>query len=108
MSEATKFTPGPWRANRNDFYWEIQSEAHGQIGDACASNVIFVDGVEMAQADAFVIAEANARLMAAAPDMLTALKEVVASLSGRVHSTPALSALVKAELVIAKAEGTQP
>lgn len=44
--------------------------------------------------------EANARLIAAAPQMLEALVAVVEALNGRVHSNPALASLLKAEAAI--------
>jgi hypothetical protein len=50
-------------------------------------------------------AKANLTLISAAPDMLAALREVVGTLTGRVHSHPALAALESAEAAIAKAEG---
>ena len=67
----TQHTPGPWVAIKNSCYWEIRSSPsdydYEQVGDACASK--FIGG----QADN-LIAEANARLMAAAPELLEALK----------------------------------
>lgn len=57
-----------------------------------------------------VIAEedANGRLIAAAPDMLAALKAVTAALNGRVHFNPPPAALRDAAQAIAKAEGRWP
>jgi hypothetical protein len=64
-------TPGPWFPVQNQHYWEIRTRngdhAGEQIGDACSSN--------------FLIAgpngEANARLMAAAPDLLNFARQVL-------------------------------
>lgn len=64
-------TPGPWFPVQNECYWEIRTcndrFAGEQIGDACSSN--------------FLIAgpngEANARLMAAAPNLLAFAKQVL-------------------------------
>lgn len=47
----------------------------------------------------------DASVLDAAPAMLEALKTLAEVLNGRVHSQPALSALIRAEEVIAKAEG---
>lgn len=47
-----------------------------------------------------------ARLHAAAPELLEALRNVVSALNGRVHSTSALSALEAACAAIAKATGS--
>jgi hypothetical protein len=67
----SQHTPGPWFPVRNEYYWEIRTVAERcagkQIGDACASK-FFNDGQH---------AEANARLMAAAPDLLDFAKQVV-------------------------------
>lgn len=38
-------TPGPWRAVRNSVFWQIDSDTHGQIGDTCSSQFIFIDGL---------------------------------------------------------------
>lgn len=63
------FTPGPWFPTPNDHYWEIKLEdfVHSLgVGDACQSK--FLDGVKDG-------GEANARLMAAAPDLLALAKQ---------------------------------
>lgn len=111
----TAHTPGQWTAIRNEHYWEISSDAHGQIGDACASKFIHVNGKQLSPEDAEPIAAANARLMAAAPDMFEALRDVVtfASLyNGKMEDTlgdEALAALGETALaVLTRAEGRQP
>ena len=67
----SEHTPGPWFPVRNEYYWEIRTGSDRfegiQIGDACSSK-FFNDGQH---------AEANARLMAAAPDLLEFAKQVV-------------------------------
>lgn len=71
-------TPGPWWPVRNNHYWEIRSRAHGQIGDTCASETLYNEnGIEIESAG---IPEANARLMAAAPTMLEALRSAESAL----------------------------
>jgi hypothetical protein len=64
-------TPGPWFSVRNEHYWEIRTASDrfegSQIGNACSSEFVN-DGQH---------AEANARLMAAAPDLLDFAKKVV-------------------------------
>lgn len=57
-------TPGPWSANYNGVYWQVDCE-NEQIGDVCASKHL----------DAGDNQEANARLIAAA---LTQHAELIA------------------------------
>lgn len=55
-----------------------------------------------------ITSRANAELIAAAPEMLEALRLVVANLKAHGNATPLLfGALVKAELAVAKAEGSE-
>ena len=68
MSNA-KYTPAPWSANWNGSYYQIDTETEGQIGDACASQ--FIEG----NTDK---GKANARLIAAAPEVWEALEDVMA------------------------------
>jgi len=64
-----KHTPGPWRVANNGYYLEIRttSEESAQIGDVCSSK-FWNDGKH---------AEANAKLIAAAPQMLEALRAIM-------------------------------
>ena len=69
-----KYTPGPWKAVKNSTYWEIRKVAQkkgdydDQIGDACATGCrVDSDGYHGEEE------EANARLMASAPELLRAL-----------------------------------
>jgi hypothetical protein len=67
----TKHTNGPWEAVRNTAFWEIVPVNAGQdgvpfhVGDVCASAPGEPDSG---------LQEANARLIAAAPDLLEALR----------------------------------
>lgn len=70
----TTAAPGPWTASNNGHYWQIDSERDGQIGDACAS---LYDGT--GEPKNWKLCEANARLMAAAPDILAALTAILAN-----------------------------
>ena len=64
-------TPGPWRSN------DFSSSVYGYIfGDNQAICRVFLDGDEC---------EANARLIAAAPDLLDACKKALYALKGREH-----------------------
>ena len=70
----SKHTPGPWNFRRNDYYWEFGNE-EVQLGDVCASQCTD-PGKE----------EANARLIAAAPDLLEACRVASALLKGAPRS----------------------
>jgi hypothetical protein len=93
MSEATKFTPGPWR-------YQEESDAYTHI--VRAGEHYFV--CQLPQ-DTSGKAEANARLIAAAPDMLTILNECADFVQPFNRASDLLDRI---EAVIAKAEGTQP
>ena len=105
-------TPGPWRAFRNHVYWEIRTasaEWEGQqIGDACASGHMFRRGERVADHG-----EANARLMAAAPELLAALLDLIApcagftehDLQGRIDLSMPARKVLAARQAIAKAGG---
>lgn len=108
MTETTEFSPGPWSARHNDHYWEIGSEAHGQIGDACASNHIYVDGKELPEDQCERIAEANARLSAASPELYGCLNEAinyVAAHAAITNDEPASALLSRCTAALAKARG---
>jgi hypothetical protein len=66
----SEHTPGPWLAARNQSYWEIIPKNKREndpfaIGDVCPSDPENPDSG---------LQEANARLIAAAPEMLEALE----------------------------------
>lgn len=105
-----RHTPGPWRAQRNNAFWEIApAEGAGvgdvpfRIGDVCASAPDLPDGG---------LQEANARLIAAAPELLEALTEIRDEIARapyvvRSHflETGALVIWERAWRAVAKAEG---
>ena len=64
MSES-KHTPGPWEPYRNPSYWEVRAKG-GEVASICPSKYSFGIDAEIA----------NARLIAAAPDLLAALEEI--------------------------------
>ena len=72
----SKHTPGKWYAFWNENFWQINTESDEFqdmcIGDVCESSEIF-DRDHKAHDHA----EANARLIAAAPDLLEALEEFI-------------------------------
>lgn len=79
-------TPGPWRSN------DFSSSVYGYIfGDSQAVCRVFLDGDEC---------EANARLIAASPDLLDALQYAV-------KQVPELATVPGIAAAIAKATGEQ-
>ena len=71
----TAHTPGPWYAVRNSAFWEVNPQREYEddhipytVADCCASDPRNPDGG---------LQEANARLIAAAPDLLEALEAAV-------------------------------
>lgn len=88
-------TPGPWFSVKNNCYWEIRTEDRNhegeQIGDACSSK--FIDGH-----DDNPVAEDNARLMAAAPELLEALQGMLEVYGVREVSPNNNATLVEVEL----------
>ena len=72
MGGEAKFTPGPWKAVRNSSYWQINSlhpDFMGQqVGDACTSSWMRKGGLDSPLESH---EEANAHLIAAAPDLMS-------------------------------------
>ena len=95
---ANKHTPGPW-----SFYTEPQPNGCPVVG----SNglLICMLGHSVRMADQKEIALANARLIAAAPELLEALKDI---LSNCLDSDGLSRAYENARAAIAKATGVQP
>lgn len=97
MSE-NKHTPGPWQVefahtqqSSGIVYWQVHDGS-----DAIACNQFCAAGN----------AEANARLIAAAPDLLGALKEILESPESQENSYDCFQGLKDlARAAIAKAEG---
>jgi hypothetical protein len=91
----SKHTPGPWVARRNVAFWEVAPESIKfdgpyKIGDVCASDPERPDGG---------LQEANAKLIAAAPDLLEALQYVAARLreiDGQIEEDVVYKAIKKA------------
>ncbi len=94
-------TPAPWTADgyHNEYYASISVKAGGR-GVCAISSAIKRPGAESA---------ANARLIAAAPDLLAALEELLPaaarSIQGTTDGEPILQA---ARAALAKATGDKP
>ena len=96
-----KFTPGPWHANWTRLNgkaigFHVADETHGSIRPICE----FYDGTEAMPPEEV---EANARLIAAAPELLEALTDCVEHMHWTQPQGEA--ALKKAKAAIAKATG---
>ena len=88
-------TPGPWHAVSNGRYIEInigESQYDPSIAECCPSKFSFNEDVE----------KANARLIAAAPDLLEAL-ELALFVRGTSDDTSAVR--IKMEQALKKAKG---
>ena len=93
----TQHTPAPWSSHWNKYYFEINSERDGLIGDACASQ--FIEG----NTDK---GKANAQLMAAAPEMLKALEEIIFLVeNGHINISGIQSQYQKIRETVVKAKG---
>ena len=99
---ADTHTPGPWTMDS-----EFGTAIMGSNGVTVCAVLNAVNATKRQKPVPLDLNEikANARLVVTAPDMLAALKDVVAALDGRVHSQPALKALANASEAIAKATG---
>ena len=98
----TKHTPGPWILDEESIdLLDFELETHRIWINADGMHIGYVDGPRTEER------KANARLIAAAPDLLEALKEIVKSLADQddegmiEHVDP----MIKARAAIAKATG---
>ena len=97
IAPSVAHTPGPWAfVKAGSFGWNIRGTWHGEPN----SQLAYVDaGVCQTRGPFTDENTANARLIAAAPDLLAALKAVVAV------SNRKTDAYTRAYAAIAKAEG---
>lgn len=81
---STKHTPGPWFCSEHRFkeYGDLDLCSHtvtaGREDDPCLHLATIIS-------DCVVESQANARLIAAAPELLDALEEVMDEISGRIE-----------------------
>lgn len=98
----SKHTPGPWTAHLIGYQWEPRIH-----DDGTGTLLAVVGNAETDYQDARCVWEANADLMAAAPDLLNACASVWAYLADT--DDPKLRALAdECRTAIAKAEGPTP
>lgn len=93
----TKHTPGPWNFAKSDIDGRYSIYGNGPLAYCGDTGAVNGDG------------EANARLIAAAPDLLVALKALVGEADlGEVDLDDDRAKLEQARAAIAKATGDQP
>lgn len=68
-----KHTPGPWRINEK-YKWQFVEGGRGYESSIC-----MIDGMPYPSEKPGPVMRANARLIAAAPDLLEALEKIAAS-----------------------------
>ena len=98
----TKHTPGPWKAARNSAFWEVVKPWPGQTLEEAND---YSPSVAHAWGTTEQEAEANASLIAAAPELLEALNELANGYSGNRWDVGIALRLKKARSAIAKATG---
>ena len=116
MSESNKFTPGPWAViNRTGVFSELGAESgDGAKADPtdgwtiadCSAGCTLLNGdyVELG----FAVQQANAKLIAAAPDLLEALENLLQAFDGAFAGAYGRGPLyIAANSAINKARGKQ-
>ena len=107
----SKHTPGPWEARRVNYQeWDIDRLGSVPLlGFAGWEGMATVYGCDDQPEEGALVAEANARLIAAAPDLLESLKSCEKQLTAlsfkSAHVGDVLKALREARAAIAKATG---
>lgn len=103
MLVINKYTPGPWEAKFGvGAGWSVSkaNERPGYTGHAPICSMAWfqfpIEGIITEE-----ISEANARLIAAAPELLKSLKEILSM----IDSSPTMRSIIMAKEAIAKAEG---
>ena len=75
----TTFTPAPWTARESEFYPTVEAlqrpKSEARNGNTLIANICAING------------KANARLIAAAPDLYQALRDVIANAPVEVSET---------------------
>jgi hypothetical protein len=94
-----KHTVGPWQAILNGVEWQVNSMS-AEFPDACVADAFESSEIYDVDGNVHDHGEANARLIAAAPDLLEALEALVSADSVTMHS-----AMIRAESAIKKARG---
>ena len=93
----TKYTPGPWTADSLNCVWRGGPDINGVLVANCNNS-------KMPTAAHPEQATANARLIAAAPDLLAALQELVAEEDGDFHNSTEGFNMARAAIAKARAD----
>jgi hypothetical protein len=97
-------TPGPWEVVHAEHGIVVRTESPTKTKYG-ASRYAAIGGFDRNEPDKLAEAQANARLIAAAPDLLEALKELAVCDFGANWNDAAEWAAIKARAAIAKATG---
>jgi hypothetical protein len=97
VESPTRHTPGPWESNRNGSYWSILGPDRNLNGNGITS--VPVAAVVQSNPESL----ANSRLIAAAPELLRALTEIVSQIDqggsgGKVFSRDACISAARAAI----------
>jgi hypothetical protein len=106
-NETVKHTPGPWTWKYDSTGNGIDLEGPQPAGDY-RGNVCYIRHSEHIKGTTRAEAEANANLIAAAPDLLAAAAEMVDSWDRSLETTPAIlfaARIDRLSAAIAKAKG---
>jgi hypothetical protein len=103
-------TPGPWRGDGHGYVWARTNAGEMLIAQIRGwGHLIGIGGLNLPDEDAVEIQDANRALIAAAPDLLRALKDIDAAHSGLPkscgHEYECVCTMDAARHAIAKAEG---
>ena len=104
------FTPGPWLAMPDPRYidnWQITAKTDGWVAGGECPDGWFIADVHAGAGANVEGAEGNARLIAAAPDLLEALEALAFEVrcNREPNAGPLHMALSRADAVIVKARG---
>ena len=103
-----KHTPGPWVVGASDFLdqWVCIDAPSGDpdLDYKSWEGIAMAYGCEESPSEGLKKANANARLIAAAPELLDALEELLAATK---HLAPCQATAEKARAAIAKAKGEE-
>lgn len=103
--EAAKHTPGPWSYREPDLGRFIVTTKTGKASSDVAALVTDTKINIMSQGRTRAEREANARLIAAAPELLDALKWVFGELEASQHSLTVKDQYARGRAAIARIEG---